>query len=53
VVLAFAMPLSSVLSGVAVLGIGVAAYALRRVMRRMTQPGDRGDAIPTRPERED
>jgi amino acid transporter len=33
VVLAFAMPLSSVLSGVAVLGIGVAAYAIRRVAR--------------------
>jgi APA family basic amino acid/polyamine antiporter len=33
VVLAFAMPLSSVLSGVAVLGIGVAAYAIRRVTR--------------------
>jgi len=32
VVLAFAMPLSSVLSGVAVLGIGVAAYAFRRPM---------------------
>jgi APA family basic amino acid/polyamine antiporter len=32
-VLAFAMPLSSVLSGVAVLGIGVAAYAIRRVTR--------------------
>jgi amino acid transporter len=31
VVLAFAMPLSSVLSGVTVLGIGVAAYAIRRV----------------------
>jgi APA family basic amino acid/polyamine antiporter len=30
VVLAFAMPVSSVLTGVAVLGIGVAAYALRR-----------------------
>jgi APA family basic amino acid/polyamine antiporter len=32
-VLAFAMPLSSVLSGVAVLGIGVAAYAIRRGAR--------------------
>jgi APA family basic amino acid/polyamine antiporter len=30
VVLAFAMPLSSVLSGIAVLGVGVAAYAVRR-----------------------
>jgi APA family basic amino acid/polyamine antiporter len=34
VVLAFAMPLSSVLSGVAVLGLGVAAYAVRRVVGR-------------------
>ncbi|OBG30494.1 APC family permease [Mycobacterium sp. 852002-51057_SCH5723018] len=34
VVLAFAMPLSSVLTGVAVLGVGVAAYAVRRVMGR-------------------
>jgi amino acid transporter len=33
VVLAFAMPLSSVLSGVTVLGIGVVAYAIRRVTR--------------------
>lgn len=33
VVLAFALPLSSVLSGVAVLGIGVAAYAIRRAIR--------------------
>jgi amino acid transporter len=32
-VLAFAMPLSSVLSGVTLLGIGVAAYAIRRVTR--------------------
>ncbi len=32
VVLAFAMPLSSVLSGMTVLGIGVAAYAIRRVI---------------------
>jgi APA family basic amino acid/polyamine antiporter len=32
-VLAFAMPLSAVLSGVAVLGVGVAAYAIRRVTR--------------------
>ena len=31
VLLAFAMPLSSVLSGMAVLAIGVAAYAIRRV----------------------
>jgi hypothetical protein len=27
------MPLSAVLSGVAVLGVGVAAYAIRRVTR--------------------
>lgn len=33
VVLAFALPLSAVLSGVAVLGIGIAAYAIRRVLR--------------------
>jgi APA family basic amino acid/polyamine antiporter len=32
-VLAFAMPLSSVLSGVTVLGIGVAGYAIRRAAR--------------------
>jgi amino acid transporter len=37
-VLAFAMPLSSVLSGVAVLGIGVAAYAIRRVARSTAPP---------------
>jgi amino acid transporter len=35
VVLAFAMPPSSVLTGVAVLGIGIAAYAIRRVRRSM------------------
>jgi APA family basic amino acid/polyamine antiporter len=44
VVLAFAMPLSSVLSGVTVLGIGVVAYAIRRVMGRVmgkvTRPAD-------------
>lgn len=33
VVLAFAMPLSSVVSGIAVLGIGIAGYAIRRVVR--------------------
>jgi APA family basic amino acid/polyamine antiporter len=33
VVLAFAMPPSSVLAGVTVLGIGIAAYAIRRVTR--------------------
>ena len=32
VVLAFAMPLSSVLSGMAVLGIGIAAYVIRHVI---------------------
>jgi hypothetical protein len=31
--LACALPLSSVLSGVAVLGVGVAAYAIRRGAR--------------------
>jgi basic amino acid/polyamine antiporter, APA family len=41
VVLAFAMPLSSVLSGATVLGIGVAAYAIRRVLRHAPQPTDR------------
>ncbi|OBH04235.1 transporter [Mycobacterium sp. E2699] len=34
IVLAFAMPLSSVLAGAIVLGIGVAAYALRRGLRQ-------------------
>jgi APA family basic amino acid/polyamine antiporter len=37
-VLAFAMPLSSVLSGVAVLGIGVAAYGIRRGMGSAQDP---------------
>jgi APA family basic amino acid/polyamine antiporter len=32
VVLAFTLPLSSVLAGTAVLGIGIAAYAIRRVI---------------------
>ena len=49
VVFAFAMPLSSVLSGVTVLGIGVAAYAIRRVLR----PTRSRQAIRTRYERED
>jgi APA family basic amino acid/polyamine antiporter len=49
VVLAFALPLSSVLSGVTVLGIGVAAYAIRRFMR----PTWLRRTIPTRSERED
>ena len=35
VVLAFAMPLSSVLSGLVVLAIGVAAYAIRRIPREV------------------
>lgn len=41
VVLAFAMPLSSVLSGVTALGIGVAAYAIRHVATGSRQKGDR------------
>jgi len=45
VVLAFAMPLSSVLSGVIVLGIGVATYAFRRALW--------STGIPGRPEGED
>src|SRR6516165_11256305 len=47
VVVAFAMPLSSVLSGVAVLGIGVAAYAIRRISRSTGLP-----RIPARSEKE-
>lgn len=34
VVLAFALPLTSVLSGVTVIGLGVAAYVVRRTVRR-------------------
>ena len=43
VVLAFAMPLSSVLSGVVVLGIGVAAYLIRRFIApiRLRRNGNR------------
>ena len=41
VLLAFAMPLSSVLAGVTVLGIGAGAYAIRRVARGFRQKGDR------------
>ncbi|BBY36873.1 putative transporter [Mycobacterium mantenii] len=37
VLLAFAMPLPSVLSGAAVLGIGVAAYLIRRAMKDRSQ----------------
>jgi basic amino acid/polyamine antiporter, APA family len=47
VVLAFALPLSSVLSGAAVLGIGIAAYAMRRVIasrRPRANPAPHGDA---------
>ncbi len=40
VVLAFAMPLSSVLAGATVLGIGVAAYAIRRGMTGSRTKGD-------------
>lgn len=38
VILAFALPLSSVLSGAAVLGVGIAAYAVRRVVRPKESP---------------
>jgi APA family basic amino acid/polyamine antiporter len=41
VVLAFALPLPSAVSGVAVLGIGVAAYAIRRALRQRNRPADR------------
>jgi len=47
VVLAFALPLSSVLSGAAVLGIGIATYAMRRVIasrRPRANPAPHGDA---------
>jgi APA family basic amino acid/polyamine antiporter len=37
VVLAFALPLSSVISGAAVLAIGIAAYGTRRVITRRTR----------------
>jgi amino acid transporter len=40
VVLAFAMPPSSVLAGVAVLGIGIGAYAIRRVRRSIGSKGE-------------
>lgn len=55
VVLAFAMPRWSVLSGVAVLGIGVAAYAIRRLIPRMMlrRGANRGNTIPRRRDRED
>ncbi|OBH37582.1 transporter [Mycobacterium sp. E342] len=41
VVLAFAMPLSSVLSGLVVLGVGVTAYAIRLGPRGFRSQGDR------------
>jgi APA family basic amino acid/polyamine antiporter len=51
VVLAFAMPLWSVLSGVAVLGLGVAAYLIRRRIAPTRLRG--GDTIPPGPDGED
>lgn len=42
VVLAFALPLSSVLSGLAVLAIGVAAYGIRRAVPGTRQSATRG-----------
>ncbi len=55
VVLAFAMPRWSVLSGVAVLGVGVAAYAIRRLISRMMlrRGANRGNTIPRRCDGED
>lgn len=44
VVLAFALPLSSVISGAAVLGIGIAAYGVRRVITRRTRQAGSGDS---------
>lgn len=43
VVLAFALPLSSVISGAAVLGIGIAAYGVRRAATRRTRQAGSGD----------
>ena len=40
VVLACALPLSAVLSGTTVLGVGVAAYAIRRLTRQVMRPAD-------------
>src|SRR5689334_13275466 len=51
VVLAFAMPLWSVLSGVAVLGLGVAAYLIRRLLAPTRLRS--GDTIPPGPDGED
>ncbi|OBF64872.1 transporter [Mycobacterium sp. 852002-51971_SCH5477799-a] len=42
-VLAFAMPLSSVVTGVAVLGIGVAAYLIRRFINHAIPRGPHGE----------
>ena len=56
VVLAFAMPLWSVLSGTAVLGIGVVAYAVRRVTKDRSLGGarhDHGNTIPPSRDGED
>jgi APA family basic amino acid/polyamine antiporter len=44
VVLAFALPLSSVISGAAVLGIGIAAYGARRVATRRTRQTGSGNS---------
>lgn len=43
VVLAFALPLSSVAAGAAVLGVGVAAYGVRRIITRRARQTDSGD----------
>lgn len=42
-VLAAALPVSSVLSGVAVVGVGIAVYVVRAIVRRRAAPsaGDR------------
>ncbi|CAA0131699.1 putative transporter [Mycolicibacterium vanbaalenii] len=44
VVLAFALPVSSVISGAAVLGVGVAAYRIRRIVTRREQQTGPGDS---------
>lgn len=51
VLLAFAMPRASVLSGVAVLGVGVAAYALRRIVDRIVLWRNVNDPQPDVPTR--
>lgn len=55
VVLAFATPRWSVLSGVTVLGIGVAAYAIRRIISPMMlrRGANRGNTIPPGSDGED